>query len=347
MIHLLYVDPDATRSAWLGALLEASGFRIVGRATSGEDALTQAGQCQPQVALICLRLPDISGAETTRQIMEHHPVPVVLLVDPPDLVGPGARESARCGATAIIETPPAPEAPGHLPKVAALVKTLRLMHEIPVVKRKTLRPHLWLPRPAPTGPPILIGLAASTGGPAAVQFLLQLLPREFPVPLLLVQHMSDGFSSTLVEWLRRTTPLKVEPAEDGVAPQPGTLYVAADQKHVVVRSGPVLTLEDGEPVQGHRPSANIMLESLARTLGPRAVGIVLTGMGDDGAEGLLELRRRGGLTYAQDEQSCVVYGMPREAVRRGAVQSSMSLAELAEALQKLAGPNAPDKEKSP
>jgi len=347
MIHLLYVDPDATRSAWLGALLEASGFRIVGRATSGEDALAQAGQCHPQVALICLRLPDVSGAETTREIMEHHPVPIVLLVDPPDLVGPGARESARCGATAIIETPPAPDAPGHLPKVAALVKTLRLMHEIPVVKRKTLRPALWLPRPAPSGPPLLIGLAASTGGPAAVQFLLQSLPREFPIPLLLVQHMSDGFSSTLVEWLSRTTPLKVEPAEDGLIPQPGTLYVAAGQKHVVVRPGPVLALEGGEPVQGHRPSATVMLESLARTLGPRAVGIVLTGMGDDGAEGLLELRRQGGLTYAQDEHSCVVYGMPREAVRRGAVQSSMSLADLAEALQKLAGPNAADKEKSP
>jgi two-component system chemotaxis response regulator CheB len=159
--------------------------------------------------------------------------------------------------------------------------------------------------------------------------------------------MSDGFSSTLVEWLRRTTPLQIEPAEDGVVPQPGALYVAADQKHVVVRSGPILALEDGEPVQGHRPSANIMLESLARTLGSRAVGIVLTGMGDDGAEGLLELRRRGGLTYAQDEQSCAIYGMPREAVRRGAVQSSMSLTKLAEALQTLAVPKAPDEEGSP
>ncbi len=347
MIRLLYIDAESNRAGWLEPLLEASGFKIVGRAGSGEEALALAGSSQPQVALICLRLPDGSGAQVTREIMEHHPVPVVLLVEPPDLVGPGARESSRCGATAIIETPPAPEAPGHLPKVAALVKTLRLMHEIPVVKRKTLRPPFWLPRPEPTGPPLLIGLAASTGGPAAVQFLLQSLPREFPIPLLLVQHLSDGFSSTLVEWLSRTTPLKVVPAEDGVVPQPGTLYVAAGQKHVVVRSGPVLALEDGEPIQGHRPSATLMLESLARTLGPRAVGIVLTGMGDDGAEGLLELRRQGGLTYAQDEESCVVYGMPREAVRRGAVLSSMSLTDLAEALQKLAGPNAPDKEKSP
>jgi len=112
----------------------------------------------------------------------------------------------------------------------------------------------------------------------------------------------------------------------------------------VVRQGPILGLEDGAPLQGHRPSATLMLQSLARTLGPRAAGVILTGMGDDGAQGLLELRRQGGLTYAQDEPSCVVYGMPREAVRQGAVGSSLSLPELAATLMRLAGMDPQKKE---
>ncbi len=346
MIRLLHAEADSARAAWLRPLLEAAGLRIVGRAASGEETVAEACHCRPQVALISFRLPDFSGAEAARRIMERQPVPIVLLLESDDLGTPVEVEAARCGATSVAEAPPEPDLPGHGAKLAELTKTLHLMHEIPVVRRSSPRAPGSPPRPAPGGPPLLIGLAASTGGPAAVQTLLQGLTPDFPIPMLLVQHMSDGFAGTLVEWLSRTTPLQILPAEEGVVPRPGTLYVAAGRRHVVVRPGPVLGLEDGAPIQGHRPSATLMLQSLARTMGSRAAGIILTGMGDDGAQGLLELRRQGGLTYAQDEQSCVVYGMPREAVRQGAVVSSLSLPDLATALMRLAGLEPPKKETS-
>lgn len=334
MIRLLLVDGDTGRLGWVRPRLEEAGFRVVGRATNGQDAVVEAGRCRPQVALLSFHLPDFSGAEAARRIMEHHPVPIVLCLGRSDGEA-AAQEARRCGATSVLPCPPPPGDPDHAGRMAELVNTLRLMHEIPVVQRRPVRSATR--RTGTAGVPLLIGLAASTGGPAAVQAILQNLPADYPIPLLLVQHMSDGFSGTLVEWLDRTLPLRVVAAEDGMVPEPGTLYVAAGQRHLVVQPGPLLALEDGEPVQGHRPSATVMLQSLARALGSRAVGIVLTGMGDDGAEGLLELRRRGGATFAQDEASCVVYGMPREAVRKGAVVSSLTPAELGNALRKMAG----------
>lgn len=337
MIRVLLADGDAERVRWLRPLLESAGLHVVALATSGEEAVRKAGTCKAQVAAIAFELPDFSGAEATRRIMETHPLPVVLVLDPATTESPPDLDGASTGATTVVQSPPPPGAPDHGARLAEVVNALRLMHEIPVVQRRPPRRFSKRTEASATGVPGLIGVAASTGGPAAVQALLQGLPSDFPIPILLVQHMSDGFSSALVEWLDKTTPLRVVPAEDGVTPQPGTVYVAAgQQRHLIVNPGPVLTLEEGEPVQGHCPSATLMLQSLARSLGPRAVGIVLTGMGDDGAEGLLELKRRGGVTLAQDEVSSVVYGMPREAVRRGAVGSQLNPPDLAVALLRLA-----------
>lgn len=355
MIRLLLADGDEARVRWLRPLLERAGLHVVAVASSGEAAVQQASTCRAQVAAIAFDLPDFSGAEATRRIMETHPLPIVLVTEAchrPD------RDGARSGATTVVQAPPPPEAPDHASRMAELVNALRLMHEVPVIQRRPARrfgkAQREQPSPGSGLRPDLIGIAASTGGPAAVQTLLQGLTADFPIPILLVQHMSDGFSRALVDWLDRTTPLRVVAAESGVVPQAGTVYVAAGQKrHLLVHPGPMLSLEEGEPVKGHRPSATVMLRSLARSLGARAVGIVLTGMGDDGAEGLLELKRRGGVTLAQDESSSVVYGMPREAVRRGAVGSQLSLPDLSAALLRLArvepGPEtrADQKETSP
>lgn len=344
MIRVLLADGDSERIRWLRPLMEGAGLHVVAVAHSGEEAVKKAASCRAQVAAIAFELPDFSGAEATRRIMEAHPLPVVLVVEPRSNGVP----DADTGATHMVVAPPPPEAPDHPARMSEFVNALRLMHEVPVVQRRPRR-RFQKDFEAPTsGVPGLIGLAASTGGPAAVQAILQGLPADFPIPILLVQHMSDGFSNALVEWLDKTVPLRVVPAEDGVTPQPGTVYVAAgQQRHLVVNPGPVLSMEEGEPVQGHCPSATVMLQSLARSLGPRAVGVVLTGMGDDGVEGLLELKRRGGVTLAQDEGSSVVYGMPREAVRRGAVGSQLNLPDLAAALLRLARVEGAEQKETP
>jgi len=182
----------------------------------------------------------------------------------------------------------------------------------------------------------MIGIAASTGGPAALATVLGALPADFPVPILVVQHVTRGFVAGLAEWLDGETPLRVGLASHGDIPQPGTVLLAPDDYHMQVNARGVVELCREPPYKGLRPSANYLFRSLARAYGPRAVGIVLTGMGDDGAEGLEMLHQAGGLTVAQDEQSCVVYGMPHEAVARNAVDHVLSLDQIALTLGQLA-----------
>jgi two-component system chemotaxis response regulator CheB len=182
----------------------------------------------------------------------------------------------------------------------------------------------------------MIGIAASTGGPGALATVLGPLLADFPVPILVVQHVTRGFDVGLAEWLDGETPLQVRVAGHSDTPQPGTVLLAPDDYHLLMNARGVVKLSKEPPYRGLRPSANYLFRSLARAYGPRAVGVVLTGMGDDGVEGLAALRRAGGLTVAQDKQSCVVYGMPREAAARNAVDRVLSLDQIAVTLNQFA-----------
>jgi two-component system chemotaxis response regulator CheB len=233
-----------------------------------------------------------------------------------------------------------------------VIRTVRLMAAVPVVHhwdRREWRPpeafeasHPQPPaKPAPLakedskGDVQMIGIASSTGGPATLAKILSHLPADFSAPILVVQHVTNGFVAGLAEWLDRVTPLHVGLASHGEVPQPGTVLLAPDDYHVRINAHGVVELHREPPYKGLRPSANFLFHSMARAYGPRAVGIVLTGMGDDGAEGLLALRRAGGLTLAQDEQTCVVYGMPREAAARSAVDQVLPLDQIAPTLERV------------
>jgi two-component system chemotaxis response regulator CheB len=182
----------------------------------------------------------------------------------------------------------------------------------------------------------MIGIAASTGGPGTLAEVLGPLPSDFPVPILIVQHITQGFITGLAEWLNTETSLQVGLAGHGEIPEPGTALLAPDDYHLQVNAGGAIELCKEPPYRGLRPSANFLFHALARSYGPRAVGVVLTGMGDDGAEGLDALHRAGGLTLVQDEESCVVYGMPQEAVHRHAVDQVLTPAQIAVTLAQLA-----------
>ena len=184
----------------------------------------------------------------------------------------------------------------------------------------------------------MIGVAASTGGPAALAAVLGALPAAFPTPILVVQHVTRGFTAGLAEWLAGQTPLRVALAGHGDTPPPGTVLIAPDDYHLQVNARGVVELCKEPPYRGLRPSANYLFRALAHAYGPRAVGVMLTGMGDDGVEGLAALHQAGGLTLAQDEQSCVVYGMPREARARHAVDRVLPLDQIAAALGLLVQP---------
>jgi two-component system, chemotaxis family, protein-glutamate methylesterase/glutaminase len=179
-----------------------------------------------------------------------------------------------------------------------------------------------------------VGVAASTGGPPALARLLGALPPSLPAAVLVVQHIASGFERGLVHWLAQHTALTVKLAEHGEPLRNGTVYLAPEGRHLTALVGTAF-LEDGPPVRGFRPSGNTLLHSLAREYGPSAVGVILTGMGDDGVDGLQVVRQRGGATFAQGPASCVVFGMPREAIERGAAGETLELEEIAPALQRV------------
>lgn len=185
-----------------------------------------------------------------------------------------------------------------------------------------------------------VGVATSTGGPPALARLLAALPATFPAAVLVVQHIAGGFERGLVHWLAQETALRVKVAEPGEPLRPATVYFAPEGRHLTALVGKAF-LDDGPPIKGFRPSGTALFRSLAREYGPSAAGVILTGMGDDGVEGLLDVRARGGATIAQGPGSSVVFGMPREAIERGAAEETLELDEIAPALLRLVrGPRA-------
>ncbi len=190
------------------------------------------------------------------------------------------------------------------------------------------------PGPTPRARIDAVGVVASTGGPPALGRLLGGFPGDLPAALLVVQHIAAGFEAGLVHWLAGQTPLGVKLADHGEPLRPGVVYLAREGRHLTARAGAAF-LDDAPPVRGFRPSGTPLFQALAREYGPCAAGLVLTGMGDDGVEGLEALRARGGATFAQGPASSVVYGMPREAARRGAASTTLELDELAPALVRL------------
>ena len=186
-------------------------------------------------------------------------------------------------------------------------------------------------------PPRIIGIGASTGGPQAFQEILSHLPGNFPVPLLCVQHISEGFMQGLVDWLAHKCPLKIVTGETGILPQPGTVYFPREGSHLVLDSQGRLECSNAPPCDGHRPSISVTFKSLAQHYGSEAAGVLLTGMGRDGVEGMLAIAQAGGTTIAQDEESSIVFGMPKEAIAANAARYVLPLPKIAPALMKLLG----------
>lgn len=342
-IRVIVVDDSPTVRELLVALLQGTeGIQVVGTGSDGEEAVKLAKRMHPDVITMDVRMPIMDGLEATRQIMREVPTPIIIVTGSlmradVDL----SFEALRAGALTIVRTPGLNDSAA----CDKVIQAVRLMAEVPVVRRwapDKRRPALLVPV-APVAPIDIdnqrvqvIGIASSTGGPGALAKVLGPLPADFPSPILVVQHVTKGFGVGLAEWLNGETPLAVRVAEHGERLQPGAVLLAPDDYHLQVSIRGVVELSKEPPLKGLRPSANYLFRSLAQAYGSRAVGIILTGMGDDGVEGLVALHRAGGLTVAQDEASCVVYGMPREAIMRHAADQILSLDQIATALDQLA-----------
>ncbi|GAB4108529.1 MAG: chemotaxis protein CheB [Roseiflexaceae bacterium] len=342
-IRVLLVEDSQAQRELLAGIISGGDFQLVGVASNGRAAVEAACRLQPDVIAMDIHLPLLDGYEATRQIMQSCPTPIVLISSSGGDAGQRSVQALAAGALAVAPKPGSPLRPEHAAERASLLTTLRLMAGVPVVTRFAQRPPPPAPDPvaAPSETPLhrprVLAIAASTGGPAALQAVLQGLGAGFPLPVLVVQHIAQGFVAPLVEWLASTVPLTVRIPRQGEQLQPGHVYVAPDRHHLLAAADTTVALRPPMPDDRFCPSADVLFESVAHVYKDRAIGVILTGMGDDGARGLLRLRRSGAHTLGQDRASSVVYGMPGVAAELGALAQIAPLEQIAQAVCLLAG----------
>lgn len=341
MIRVLIVDDSAVVRANLAHILGADpDIRVIGLARNGNEALAFVERQKPDVITMDIQMPDLDGFEVTRRIMESVPVPIVIVsaIWNPDEQALSFR-ALEAGAVACMAKPPGIGDASYREEAAELVATVKQMSEVKVIRRWPKRAAQALAKPAvpPTAkaPVRIVALGASTGGPPAVGQFLSLLPADFPVPILIVQHISRGFARGFVEWLGGLSPLPVYLATHHETIWRGCVYVAPDDLQMGVAACGKIELSHAPPEHFLRPSASYLFRSVAETYGAAAAGVLLTGMGTDGADGLKRIKDAGGTTFAQDKESSVVHGMPGEAIRLGAADYVLPPAAIAATLAEM------------
>jgi two-component system chemotaxis response regulator CheB len=310
-------DSRAYATALSRFLGQDDQIEVVGVAPSGEQAIAAVERLKPDLLTLDMQLPGMDGLEVVKRLMEDNPLPILILSG---TVAKGSERAAEALAAGALEVLPKDRLRlDHLDDVWARAMRSRLRRLSSMRVGRPVRTPM-TPRPGP-GKDLartaeVVGIGASTGGPPVLEAILGGLPADFPVPLLVVQHMAPGFIEGFAKWLDRKLSIAVRLASDGDRMTPG-VWFAPDGAHLTLTHSKRFVL-DGETEATHRPSIDVLLESLARSLGAEAVGVVLTGMGKDGAEGAAAIRQAGGLAIAQDEASSVVYGMPRAVAEGGA-----------------------------
>lgn len=336
--RVLVVDDSPTSRQLLTAVLNADPrLRVVGQAENGAQAVRLAERLTPDVITMDIEMPELDGIEATTQIMEQTPRPIVVISAHHEADVTLAFKALEAGAVTILQKPAGPAAPGFAAQAEEIATTVRLMADVKVVRRwRRAAPGPVPPSPSQNGralpvarPIELVGIGASTGGPNAVATVLAGLGPAVEVPVLLVQHIAPGYHEGLASWLDTRCSLPVRLARDDERLPAGVVLVAPEGAHLGVSADGHVRLSAADPVKGHRPSATHLFSTMASAYGDRGLGIILTGMGDDGAAGLAELKGAGGVVLAQDQTSSVVYGMPAEAVAQGAVDRVAPVTELA------------------
>jgi two-component system chemotaxis response regulator CheB len=361
-IRVMVVEDSRVVRQFLEHLIRADPrLEVAAAVGSAEEALALLDVVRPDVISMDIRLPGMNGLEATRRIMAERPTPIVVVsasVEADDLHI--SMNALRAGALAVVEKPTGTRHEDYEALAERLCTQLAIMSQVQVIRQRISRLRSAecgvrseteeVPASAPailgSGPSAtpqsairnpqfkVLAVGASTGGPRALSVLLNGLPAAFPLPVLLVQHITDSFLDGFAAWLGSVCDLPVALACDYEVARAGRVYLPPADHHLRVEGG-WLRCERGEPVCAQRPSATVLFRSLARSCGPAALAVLLTGMGEDGAEGLAEVRAAGGYTIAEDESTAVVWGMPGAAVRRGAACAVLPLPDVAPHLLRL------------
>jgi two-component system, chemotaxis family, protein-glutamate methylesterase/glutaminase len=336
-LRVLIADDSVIFREVLRGILEADrDIQIVGEAKNGEEAVKLASTTSPDLVTVDIQMPSLNGLHAIEQIMARRPVPILVITSQPTSGGSKiVFEAVRRGALELLEKRSVSfeDAGGK-----ALRNLVRSLARVRVVRLITPQAAKFAPAPSiPKGqlapPPSagvrVVAVGASAGGPAAVALLLAALSPKLPACLALVQHLPIGFGLSFAQYLQGLTQLKVRVVKGEVHAVPGEVLLAEDDHHLVALSSNRFASVQSPPVLGYRPAVNALFSSVANFYGAAALGVILTGIGDDGAIGLREMRGAGALTLGQDEKSSAVYGMPRAAFELGAVMHQLPMADMA------------------
>jgi two-component system, chemotaxis family, protein-glutamate methylesterase/glutaminase len=336
-VRVLVVDDSALMRKLIPQILERdTSIQVVGTAMDGTFAMEKIADLRPDVVTLDLDMPRMDGMETLRKIMRQYKLPVIVVSS---LTTDGASATLKAlglGAFDFVAKPQ--DTTNNMSAVAEeLIEKIKVAARCEVVRVPEPKASAAKVRKArrPSAPNKVVAIGISTGGPQALQYMLSHLPAEFPGTILVVQHMPEGFTEMFARRLDETCALEVKEARSGDMLLAGRVLICPGNRHMKVKRMPlgnVVILADGERVNGHRPSVDVLFHSVAQSFGQDAIGMLMTGMGEDGAEGLGAIKAEGGLTIAQSEESCVVFGMPRVAIERGYATRVVPLDALANSL---------------
>jgi two-component system chemotaxis response regulator CheB len=349
MIRVLVVDDSAVMRAFLGRVVASQpDMELLGASPDPLLAIDRIRRTPPDVITLDVEMPRMNGLDFLRNLMAVRPLPVIMISS---LTRQGAETTMRALELGAVDFFPKPSSFDQLEggaqeiadKIRAAAGARVGRRRAPVTTGPAPLKAMLPPLSQPAAPAALhrvIGIGASTGGVEALREVLTQLPEQMP-PILIAQHMPPGFTETFARRLDTLCRIHVKQADDGESVRAGVAYIAPGGRHLVLvrrGAGYQLRVTEDPPVNRHRPSVDTLFRSIARAAGPQAIGVMLTGMGGDGADAMLEMSQQGAYTIAQDEASCVVFGMPRQAIASGGVREVASLTDIAGRLEALAGP---------
>jgi two-component system, chemotaxis family, protein-glutamate methylesterase/glutaminase len=347
-VRVVLADDSPTIRHYLSSIMvEMNNITIIGEARNGQEVVELVRNLQPDVVSMDINMPKMDGLEATRQIMAEIPTPVVVVSGLVESDVELSMRALEAGALAVVEKPPDRDNPLFEEKRKRLITAIRAMAGVSVVSRRynhraqsdeNLDGSLRQTTTDRLRRPEIIAIGASTGGPSAIHRILRDFPADLSVPVVIVQHMPHEFLQGMARWLQRSTDLQVKIADAEDELKAGYVYIAPGTSHMTVKRQDAklvvqLIRERGTPQ--YQPSINMLFNSIATINGSNAIGVILTGMGDDGASGLLAMKQASAKTLAQDENSSTVYGMPNAAVLCGAVKSIVPLTSLASEILKM------------
>lgn len=336
-IQVLIVETSHSVARILTQIIHSdSKLKVMGCLSRGKEVIPFIKFHKPDVIVIDITLSDMDGFETTRQIMETQPIPIIIVsasFDSKDINK--SFKAIQVGALEIIERPSNPSSSTFKILADALIQSIKNAAIIRLITRRHFSEQVTELQKQKEAENLLssnmikaVAIGASLGGPTALKTLFSQLSADFPIPILVVQHIAAGFNQGLVDWIQSDSPLKIKLAEEGERPQSSSVYIAPEHCHLEIECNQKIHLSKDPPEKGLRPSVGRLFRSVGRVYGKQAIGIILTGMGHDGAADLLLMKNSGSLTIAQDKESCLIFGMPKEAIALGAAELILSLEQI-------------------